>query len=305
MHASELSELMVAYAETDADLEAMIDVRRRVDPDVRPSVAGLRHNLATSEAGLAYLVARLGADPVACGYVEAWTDAFAEAQLEVVPERRGRGIGSVLLAEESRHARRLGAHELQFEVREADSTSRAFLERRGYRRVGGEKAVSLDLARVDPRVEPPPGVEIVSRAERPHLLEGMYEVSLEAEPDIPGNVGMRTFTAWRAHEIDRPSRRPELTFLALAGDEVVGFAAVDVFGPRAFHGLTAVKRAWRRRGIATALKHAEMRAAKRAGFDRLLTGSEERNLPMRRLNEKLGYRPDRAHSTVVMRGPLV
>ena len=72
----------------------------------------------------------------------------------------------------------------------------------------------------------------------------------------------------------------------------------------AHHSLTGVKRAWRRRGLATALKRALIAAAADHGIEHLTTGSEERNTPMRRLNEKLGYRPDPARSTVVMRGPL-
>ena len=117
--------------------------------------------------------------------------------------------------------------------------------------------------------------------------------------------GTRPFEEWRAHEIDRPSRRPELSFAAVAGDEVVGYAGLHAFGDEAHHGLTAVKRAWRRRGVATALKRAEIAAAKDAGFRALVTESEERNLPMRRLNEKLGFRPAPEWSTLVMRGPLV
>src|SRR5207247_2317892 len=105
------------------------------------------------------------------------------------------------------------------------------------------------------------------------------------------------------NEINRPTRRPELCFIALAGDEVVGYAALQVFGDEAHHGLTATRRDWRRRGVATALKRAEIAAAKRAGFKRLLTESEERNEPMRRLNEKLGFVPAPEWSTVVMRGP--
>jgi mycothiol synthase len=64
-----------------------------------------------------------------------------------------------------------------------------------------------------------------------------------------------------------------------------------------------VKRDWRRRGVATALKRAQMAAAKRAGFRRLVTGSEERNVPMRNLNAKLGYLPEPSQSQVILRGP--
>src|SRR5207253_7614062 len=106
-----------------------------------------------------------------------------------------------------------------------------------------------------------------------------------------------------AIDIDRPTRKPELFFIALAGDDPVGYATMDDFGRDAHHGLTAVRREWRRRGVATALKQEQIAAAKRAGFRRLVTGSEERNTPMRNLNAKLGYRPEPSLSTLVVRGP--
>ena len=86
---------------------------------------------------------------------------------------------------------------------------------------------------------------------------------------------------------------------------MVGYAALDDYGVDAFHGLTAVKRAWRGQGVATALKRSQIAAAKERGVKRLVTESEERNTPMRRLNEKLGYRPEPSLSTVVLRGPLL
>jgi len=148
-------------------------------------------------------------------------------------------------------------------------------------------------------------VRIVSRAEEPDHLEGMYVVAVQADEDIPGNDPGGTFQSWRAFEVESPSRRPEFCFVALAGDEVVGYAALMVFGDEAHHGLTATRRDWRRRGVAAALKRAEIAAAKRAGFHRLVTESEERNLPMRSLNEQLGFVPAPELSTVVLRGPVV
>jgi mycothiol synthase len=304
MSAVELSELAIAPAETDGDLEAMIHVRRLVTPEARPAVENLRFNL-DSFPGLVYLVARAGTEPVACAFFEPVAD-FAAGDIAVVPGYRRRGVGSAMLAELSERARAAGKAALQGEVKASDAESRAFLERRGFVRVGGEEAVALDLDGIDePAVEPPPGVRIVSRVEEPDRLEGMYAVGVQSDEDIPGSSGVKTFEQWRAHEIDKPTRRPELCFVALAGDEVVGYAALQVFGDEAHHGLTATRRDWRRRGVATALKRAEIAAAKRAGFRRLVTESEERNEPMRRLNEKLGFVPAPELSTVVMRGPLV
>jgi hypothetical protein len=47
----------------------------------------------------------------------------------------------------------------------------------------------------------------------------MYAIGVQAHEDVPGSEGVETFNQWRAHEIDRPTRRPELRFIARAGDE--------------------------------------------------------------------------------------
>jgi mycothiol synthase len=297
------ADVTITPVASDGDLEALVEIRRRSAPDLVPTVENLRFQLE-SKTKLAYVVARLGGEPVACGYVEGWTP-FAIGDVTVVPEHRRRGIGAVLLAEVSKRARGFGNDTIQGEIRESDEQSRGFLERRGFVQVGAEKAMVLDLEGLDPpAVDPPAGVRIVSRVEEPDLLEQMYAVGVQADEDIPGSEGVETFEQWRSHEIDRPTRRPELCFIALAGDEVVGYAALQVVAEQAEHGLTATRRDWRRRGVATALKRAEIAAAKRAGFKRLITESEERNEPMRRLNEKLGFVPSPELSMAVMRGPL-
>ena len=303
MHANELSQLAITPAETDADLEAMIHVRSLVSPEARPTVVNLRHNLEAKEQ-LHYLVARAEGEPVACAFIEAW-GSVAMVDVAVVPAARRRGVGSAMLAEVSRHARGFGKDALQGEVKESDGESRAFLERRGFVRVGAEKALVLELATHEPAsVDPPEGVRIATLVEEPDRLEEMYAVAVQGDEDIPGSTGGQPFEDWRAHEIDKPNRRPELMFLALAGDEVIGYAGLQAYDEQAFHGLTVTRRDWRRRGVATALKRAEIAAARQTGFERLLTESEERNEPMRRLNEKLGFVPAPEWSTVVMRGPV-
>jgi GNAT superfamily N-acetyltransferase len=305
MHANELSQLAISPAETDADLEAMIHVRGLVTPEAHPAVENLRHNLDAKE-DLHYLVARFGGEPVGCAFVEPW-GSVAACDIAVVPAARRRGVGTAMLAEISSRAQGFGKDKLQGEVKESDGDSRAFLERRGFVRVGAEKALVLELEGLEPpEVDPPDGVRIVSRAEEPDRLEGMYVVAAQADEDIPGATGVQTFDEWKAQEIDKPAKRPELCFIALAGEEVVGYAALHATGEECFHALTATRRDWRRRGVASALKRAEIGAVIRSGrYRRLLTESEERNEPMRRLNEKLGFVPAPEWSTVVMQGSLV
>ena len=71
----------------------------------------------------------------------------------------------------------------------------------------------------------------------------MYEVYVECDEDVPGSSGPMTFEGWRALDIDRPTRSPDLAFVAFDGDEVVGYAVADLFGDEGHHGFTAVKRA--------------------------------------------------------------
>jgi GNAT superfamily N-acetyltransferase len=304
MQSQAVNGLEVVRVESDRDLEAMIAVRTASDPDrPPPRIENLRHMLA-SEHGLVYLVARLDGVPVACGFLYPDVPEYAEAHLVVVPDARNRGIGTAMFAEVCALGRAAGKDELQGETRESDEESRAYFERRGYRIVGGEKAVALNLASIDePVPAPPTGVQIVCRAERMDLVDELYPVGADAAEDIPGQPARPTYEQWRAIDIDRPTRDPELFFIALAGEEPIGYATMDNFGKDAHHGLTAVARNWRRRGVATALKHAQIAKAKRAGFRRLVTASEERNAPMRNLNAKLGYRPEPSLSTVVLRGP--
>ena len=57
------------------------------------------------------------------------------------------------------------------------------------------------------------------------------------------------------------------------------------------HELTAVARSHRRRGIAGALKRAQVAWAAEHGIRRLVTDTHIDNIATQRLNERLGYRP--------------
>jgi mycothiol synthase len=66
--------------------------------------------------------------------------------------------------------------------------------------------------------------------------------------------------------------------------------------------MTAVLRAWRGRGLATALKHATIGWAINRKLEILQTGNDVDNAPMRAVNARLGYAP--MPDIVFMRGAL-
>ena len=228
--------------------------------------------------------------------------------ITVLAEQRRRGAGSALYEAISAWTAERGLSELEVPVLDNDPESLAFAQRRGLVEERRELGVVLDLAGIAPqKIEPPSGVEIVTWAERPELACGMYEVALEAEPDIPGaeDDDVEPFDEWLAHDMQGSGDRPEATFVALAGDEVVGYAKFSLTAAQptiAHHDLSAVKRAWRGRGVARALKAAQINWALANGYEELHTRNEQRNEPIRRLNARLGYRPGIGRIYVV--GPI-
>jgi RimJ/RimL family protein N-acetyltransferase len=116
---------------------------------------------------------------------------------------------------------------------------------------------------------------------------------------------MEPFADWLAHHMQGSGDLAEATFLALTGNEVVGYAKFSLTAAQpttAKHDRTGVRRAWRGRGIAGALNRAQIGWAKEQGYERLATQNEIRNEPIRRLNERLGYRE--AQGLIILRGPL-
>jgi len=279
-----------------------ISERHAPDP-----VENMRHWKRIAEA--AYVLARLDGEPVGWGMAMVFPGAdrrYPSGDLGAIHSFRERGVGTALLRDVSAKVRGLGGEGLQVEVREDDESSILFAERRGFAEIERQKEVALDLGG-DPGPPPasPHGITIVSRAERPDLARGQYEVELAAGRDIPGLDAEveQTYEEWHSFAIERPGADPSLCFLAVDGRRVVGSAAMLVVGDCGYHGLTAVDRDWRGRGIAEALKRSQIAAARAHGLTKLFTESQHDNVPMRSLNEKLGYVP--APGVIVFRGPLL
>jgi len=303
-----MPEIRVFPAAGDADGLRSIDVYNAVYP--REPVGPLesrewRRQARHAEVFLAELDGELaGSAHVA---IPSYTDT-PTGQVYVLAQHRRRGVGQALYAAVSAWAAAHGGTVFRTPIDEDDPESLAWAQRRGFQERSREALVELDLATHEPLpVEPPPGVDIVTWAERPELTRGLHGVAAEASPDIPGSEDehIEPFEEWLSVHMQGEGDRPEGTFVAVAGDEVVGYAKFSFWAAKPdtlFHDLTAVKRAWRGRGIARALKRAQLAWAKEQGYRYVRTSNEERNEPIRRLNAELGYRP--IPGRIALEGPI-
>jgi len=296
-------------AANEADEQTSLDVYNGVWPHDAVTLDEV-HSFKAAMVDDLDLVALVDGEPAGSAVVtlQPWRRDLAFVLSTVSAGHRRRGVGTRLYEAVSTWAGERGLDRIEVPVLDNDPESLAFAQRRGFAEVRREKGLVLELAEIEPPpVKPPEGVELVSWAERPELARGMYEVASESYPDVPGfeDDEMEPFEDWLAHDMQGSGDRPDATFVAVAGGEVVGYAKFSITAARpraAAHDLTAVRRAWRGRGVARALKATQIGWAKANGFEQLNTRNERRNTPIRRLNAEFGYRP--GIGRIYLHGPL-
>jgi L-amino acid N-acyltransferase YncA len=297
--------ITVRAVENDADIDTYLGIRNRVHPDrpmPRDALLDVRRNLASLD-----LIAELDGVPVGVGSVSKFGGSpdgdLAYLTLRVLQQARRQGVGTALDRRAAEHARLLGKRGCTVSVRHDDSDSLGYYAARGFAEVGRMQDVRLDLSAVEVEQRTPRGVEIVP-ALTPEFERGAYSVALEADADIPAGVPIEsgTFERWRERHFGARTIR-ELSFVAVEDGRVVGYAILGRHTEEvALHWMTGVARAVRGRGIALALKQAQIAGAKAAGWKYLDTQNDLANAPMRRVNEKLGY--ERKFEWIHLTGPL-
>ena len=238
-----------------------------------------------------------------CGYLYVHaepphTEVFALGIVALAS--RGLGLGSALVAENERRARRFlelaepGTRVVIHAGALADEPRSArLLTARGYREVRRFSLMRTDFEEGSRPVAAPAGIEVrtVMRAD----AVPMHEVHLEAFGDHWG-AGETPLAEFLHYSFEAVDFDPGLWLVAVAGEQVVGYlgateeAAEDP--SRGYVKLLGVRRAFRRRGIGEALLlHAFQNLAARgkAGCD--LHVDSESLTGATRLYERVGMTP--------------
>lgn len=305
----------IRLASTADDLAALVAITVATTPEESTTLDELRWADTTYPGVVRYLAELegryVGAATVGRIYVQAPDYPDLWATLAVLPDARMQGIGSALLHAIARSAADAGKDGLHVRCRDDRPASIAFLVHRGFRELERQKTVRLELAgRIPPSFAAPDGLVLTSLAVRPDLVGEVHAVALETFADIPGGdepMAVGDLAEFRARDVDRPGIPPDAFMLAVevATDRVAGYASLHRVPGQpdvAWHDMTAVRRAWRGRGLATTLKLATIGWAIEHGLTALETGNDEANVPMRAVNARLGYEP--LPDAIILRGPL-
>jgi mycothiol synthase len=268
------------------ELEAYAAVWNALTPEEPVSAEQQRDRLERDPRRL-HLLAEEAGTAVGCGFAGP-SDSHGRGFLQprVLPESRRRGIGSALLRELAAHLHTQGFETASSHVDGNDPGSLAFAEQFGFEEVD-RQVEQVRTVGDEPRAEPPPGITFVTIAERPELLRESYDLASEGYADLATEFEVVVpLEDWLRDE----ATLPEGSFVALAGDEIVGYSGLCRRPDgTAEDGLAVVRRAWRRRGLATALKRAKLAWAAGNEIREIVTWTQRGNEGMRAVNERLGY----------------
>jgi len=285
---------------TDDDYEAWRQVRIAVVPGERcDTVAEMRAQDSTDRL---IVLATMDGAVVGSGVADrSDTTGGGFVAPRVRPEFRRRGVGSALLRVLGAHVVALGLPEVRSMV--DDPESLAFADHFGFverdRQIEQVRAIGDEQS----RSALPDGVDVVSLDEQPELWAACFGTF--------GKEALADFALYTPLEISaeqwNTSWVGEPMFLALCDGAVTGCAGLDRDTDRPERGenaLTAVRRDWRGRGIASHLKRRTLKWAADNGLTEIYTWTQAGNSSMLRLNEHLGYVTGSTSITVSRSLPL-
>lgn len=223
-------------------------------------------------------------------------------------DKKHRGAGTRLVEAGEEFARANSAQSATAFVPEDDPDGPDFAKRRGYAvaRHLFESVMSVDLHNnedIDAEAESvaqATGLRFTNLAEigqTPATEDLIYEIGAECDLDEPGTqeFGLLSRDDYQRLVIEAPFFTPDGVILALDGDT---WAGIHILGPLEDSDVadftvdfTGVRRPYRSKGVARALKLLGVKHARSKGGTRLITHNDSTNAAMLAVNQRLGYQP--------------
>lgn len=299
------------FTPDDADYAAIVAIDNAVYPEYPNTVEEWRYDDETRDAKIKWArwVAEIDGQAVGFGGYDQAEDLYHPQRFwlsaAVLPTSQGRGVGRALYEQ---IVAALAPHQpiaLRAHARADMARTLRFLQDRGYVEDLRDWESRLDLAGFDPTPYAgheaqvlAGGITLVTlrelMARDPDYRQKLYELSEELMQDVPSSeprtpVTRELFDRWL---FENPNLLPDGYIVACDGDHYAGLSALfasQADASELYTGLTAVRRPYRRRGIALALKLRAIAYARAQGITTIKTWNESNNRAMLSINEQLGF----------------
>jgi len=247
---------------------------------------------------------------VGFGVVSHVTDMFHPRkfwiEILVDPASQGRGIARAIFERLGGELKKLDAITAWAGGREDLPRLTGFYQRRGFEQKQIAWESRLDVSRVDQQrfqeyseKMQRQGIILTNlaeaRREGQDSLKKLHELVQLISADMPSPAPFTptSYEQWKAFELKNPNLLPEGYMIAKDGSKYVGLSTVwriDKEPRSLIQGNTGVRREYRERGIAVALKLRVIDFARRNGYEKLKTWNASDNAPMLAVNTKLGFK---------------
>lgn len=226
--------------------------------------------------------------------------------LKVDAAARRRGLGTALYEDLLATARERRAIQLVVGVKESMADGLEFAVHRGFVETKRDWESRLDVNSFDgaafaeaPKRVAQQGVTITTLADElardPEAIRAVYELDCDCARDIPMTDGFTpvAFELWHKEVLESPAATPDAYYIAVSPEgRYLGVSNLwrSLEDPTfIWQGLTGVRREARGKGIAMALKLATVEYARTHGIREIKTWNDQRNQPMLRINEAMGF----------------
>lgn len=303
---------------SDADYEARVAIGNELFPDYVETVAEMKHDDAHRDPKLhheRWVAVAPSGEVVGISTAGHSSWSFHPRKLFVDVNVRkswhGRGVGTRLYDHLADSIARFEPGKLSAGVREDYAASRRFVERRGFVEQMREWENHLDVATYDPTAFAGKPEAVEASGLRIATLSALmledpdgwgrrlFDCSNAAAADIPSADAHTDpdFETWYKRFIGSPNLLPDGYMVALDGPEYVGVSTLWASQGEpnvAYTGITGVRREYRRRGIALALKLRALDWAVANGYAKVKTWNNTGNQGMLAINYALGFKPQPA-----------
>ncbi len=303
-------QLVIRHASVPQDYPAIAMVLTAESPEWPTTAEDLAHSDAVRDPKFHWTVfvveeTSLGEKRI-IGTASAGHDSLAHREdkfkinIRIHPDMQGQGVGSRLYQELLHHLGPFTPYALYTEVWAAHPRAVRFVTERGFVEAWRRLDYRLNVSEFD--FTPYAGLEeqvrasdlkITTYAELEHdpdRLMKLYKLDRTLWRDVPygETITDRSLEQFEKEEVQAPEFMPEACFIAVHGDEFVGYSNMTQTGNYFDIEMTGVLPAYRGKGVATVLKLCDIRYAQAHGNRELWTVNDSINMRERKIGTKSG-----------------